>query len=97
MTRTLLAFLVNQSANSGDRTNDSTALFVESVRSSSASWSVKKLPRELHARPTGGVRFLFFSLECVLLLLVENGGGDFFLPSLLFFVVFFRLEESPVG
>ena len=62
-TRILLAFLVNQSANSGDLAKDSKAAFVDSVPSSSASSALKNLPRELLARPTGGVRFLFFSSE----------------------------------
>lgn len=63
ITRILLAFLVNQSANSGDLAKDSKAAFVDSVPSSSASSALKNLPRELLARPTGGVRFLFFSSE----------------------------------
>jgi hypothetical protein len=96
ITRILLAFLVNQSANSGERANDSKAAFVDSVSSSSASSALKNLPRELLARPTGGIRFLSFPLE--LLVVVENGGGDFFLPPLLlFFVVFLPLEDPPPG
>ena len=96
ITRILLAFLVNQSANSGERANDSKAAFVDSVSSSSASSALKNLPRELLARPTGGIRFLSFPLE--LLVVVENGGGDFFLPPLLLlFVVFLPLEDPPPG
>ena len=84
ITRILLAFLVNQSANSGERANDSKAAFVDPFRARRFPRALKNLPRELLARPTGGIRFLSFPLE--LLVVVENGGGDFFYPHCCYFL-----------
>ena len=81
--------------NSGERANDSKAAFVDSVSSSSASSALKNLPRELLARPTGGIRFLSFPLE--LLVVVENGEAISFYPTVATFCRLFTAEDPPPG